>query len=157
MNESSLYTSAFNSSSVISNHRPSQYEMLNQPSQFDESSQNVLYNSSDLNSSSHVPKPPPGNPQRNTNLYPAARIRRFRVNQTNSSSGTKSSSGNSKLPNSEKIIYDDLIDDYESGVGNSSSHRNLKYKNGVKQHTNSSHHNLSHHHSHRHNPSTTLY
>lgn len=56
--------SAFNSSSMISQR--SQYES--------DSNQNVLYNSSDLNSSSHVvPKPPPGNPQRNTNLYPAAR------------------------------------------------------------------------------------
>ncbi len=72
-NDNSHFTSAFNSASVISAHRQSQYEILNQQSQFDESSQNVLYNSSDLNSSSHVPKPPPGNPQRNTNLYPAAR------------------------------------------------------------------------------------
>ena len=56
--------SAFNSSSILSQR--SQYES--------DSNQNVLYNSSDLNSSSHVvPKPPPGNPQRNTNLYPAAR------------------------------------------------------------------------------------
>ncbi len=72
-NENNHFTSAFSSASVISAHRPSQYEILNNQSQFDESSQNVLYNSSDLNSSSHVPKPPPGNPQRNTNLYPAAR------------------------------------------------------------------------------------
>ena len=72
-NDNIHFTSALNSASVISAHRPSQYEILNQQSQFDESSQNVLYNSSDLNSSSHVPKPPPGNPHRNTNLYPAAR------------------------------------------------------------------------------------
>ena len=56
------YSSNFNNSSIV-----------NSRNQFDESSQNVLYNSSDLNSSSHIPKPPPGNPQRNTNLYPAAR------------------------------------------------------------------------------------
>jgi len=136
--------SAFNSSSVISQR--SQYES--------DSNQNVLYNSSDLNSSSHVPKPPPGNPQRNTNLYPAARIRRFRVNNPSGSSSSKSGLGSSKLSSNDKQrIYEDLIDDYENGSG---SHRNLKYKSNGST-NNSSHHNLSHHHSHRHNPPTTLY
>ena len=74
------------------------------------------------------------------------RIRRFRVNPSNPP-GSKSNSGDGKTANSEKMTYEELIDEYENG-------RNLKYKSSTG---NSSHHNLGHHHTHRHNPPTTLY
>ena len=60
-----------------------QYDLINSQQKFlDDSNQSILFSNNDLNSSSSshvVPKPPPGNPQRNTNLYPAARFYNFYI------------------------------------------------------------------------------
>lgn len=75
LNSSSNFSGYNNNNNQSNLSNRNQYEIISQPNmKYDDSNQNVLYNSNDLNSSSHVvPKPPPGNPQRNTNLYPAAR------------------------------------------------------------------------------------
>ena len=72
-NNNSNYPSSYNQLMARN-----QYDLINSQQKFlDDSNQSILFSNNDLNSSSSshvVPKPPPGNPQRNTNLYPAARL-----------------------------------------------------------------------------------